>query len=427
MAALLVLAAPGFGLAIEVGVARIDISPQTPIRLSGFGGRRTESEGIAQRLWAKAVALGNNAEGPALLMTVDNCGISGAIADEVAERLQRAVGIPRERVVICSTHTHSGPCLTGVLPNLFSRDIVPEQQATIDRYTRDLIDRLEQVARAALADRRPGKLEWSQGSVDFARNRRTPGGPVDHALPVLKISAPDGALRGLVANYACHCTTLGGDFNQAHGDWAGCAQEYLERDHPGAVALITIGCGGDSNPQPRNTMALARQHGEEVATEVKRLLGLTFVPLESKLVCATKRIELPFQTHFTRAEWEQRATRDGIVGYHAKKNLARLDRGEQLPTHLPYFVQSWNFGRDLAMVFLAGEVVIDYTLRLKTTFDPARLWVSGYANGVPCYIPSQRVLREGGYEAEDSLWYYDRPARLAPESEDRIEIGRAHV
>ena len=418
--AILTWMAPGPGLALEVGVAKVDISPQTPVRLSGYGGRRTESEGVAQRLWAKAVALGSDAEGAALLMTVDNCGISGSMADEVAERLQRAAGIPRERIAICSTHTHSGPCLTGVLPNLFSQDIAPEQQATIDRYTRELVDRLERVARAALADRRAGKLEWAQGSVDFAQNRRTPGGPVDHALPVLKIMAADGTLRGLVANYACHCTTLGGDYNQFHGDWAGCAQEYLERDHPGAVALITIGCGGDANPQPRNKAEHARQHGEAVAREVNRLLGQTFVPLESKLSCAARRIELPFQTHFTRAQWEQRATQSGIVGYHAKKNLARLDRGEPLPTQLPYFVQSWSFGRDLALVFLAGEVVIDYTLRIKTEFDPARLWVSGYANGVPCYIPSQRILREGGYEAEDSLWYYDRPARLAPESEDRI-------
>jgi putative membrane-bound dehydrogenase-like protein len=71
-------------------------------------------------------------------------------------------------------------------------------------------------------------------------------------------------------------------------------------------------------------------------------------------------------------------------------------------------------------VFLNGEVVVDYALRLKRDFDPARLWVTSYAGYVPCYIPSRRILNEGGYEAEDSLWYYDRPARLAPAAEDLI-------
>jgi hypothetical protein len=97
-----------------------------------------------------------------------------------------------------------------------------------------------------------------------------------------------------------------------------------------------------------------------------------------------------------------------------------LDRGEALPTTLPYSVQTWTFGEDLAMVFLPGEVVVDYALRLKSIYDPDRLWVNAYANDVPCYIPSVRILNEGGYEAETSLWYYDRPARLAPATEDLI-------
>src|SRR5207302_1157071 len=125
-----------------------------------------------------------------------------------------------DHVVIACSHTHSGPCTTGWAPNIFAEDIPPEQQSTIDRYTRDLIDKLEQVAHAALQDRRPGKLSWAEGSVDFSRNRRVvkvagvqfganPGGPADHSLPVLLATDNNGQVRALVANYACHCTTLG--------------------------------------------------------------------------------------------------------------------------------------------------------------------------------------------------------------------------
>src|SRR5206468_2747918 len=103
-----------------------------------------------------------------------------------------------------------------------------------------------------------------------------------------------------------------------------------------------------------------------------------------------------------------------------RKWLARLDRGEKAPDSLYYPISAWQFGDELALVFLPGEVVVDYSLRLKRELDPQRLWVSAYANYVPCYIPSRRILSEGGYEAESSLWYYDRPARLASEAEELI-------
>jgi putative membrane-bound dehydrogenase-like protein len=425
---------PGELFAVDIGVARIDVTPTDPIRLTGYGSRTTNSIGIEQKLWAKALAIGTDTEGPAVLMTLDNCGIAEQTYRELVQRLGRA-GVRQDRVAIACSHTHTGPCTTLWAPNIFSRDISPDQQATIDRYTLELIDKLEQVARGALKDRRPGSLSWSQGNVSFARNRRVvagntarfgdnASGPVDHSLPVLKVEDPEGKIRALVVNYACHCTTLGGEFNRVCGDWAGYAQEYIERDHPGAVAFITIGCGADANPSPRGGadggLALCKKHGEELAGEVKRLLSQTSVPLRGKLATRAKEIMLPFGPPFSRQQWEERAQKDGIVGYHAKKNLARLDRNEKMPTELYYPMVTWNFGDDLAFIFLPGEVVVDYALRLKQEFDSTRLWVTAYANYVPCYIPSRRILAEGGYEAEDSLWYYDRPARLSTNAEELI-------
>ena len=114
------------------------------------------------------------------------------------------------------------------------------------------------------------------------------------------------------------------------------------------------------------------------------------------------------------------------MGLHAQTNLARLDRGEALPTTLPYVVQTWTFGDDLAMIFLAGEVVVDYARRLKAECDGPRLWISAYCNDVPCYIASRRVIGEGGYEVDSSMVYYDRPTRLDPEAEDRI-VAAVHA
>jgi len=409
--------------AVEVGVARIDISPREPIRLTGYASRKAPHVAVEQKLWAKALAIGSDREGPAVLLTLENCGIAEETWREVRSRLAKSARLRPANIVIASSHTHSAPATKYWAPNIFLRDLTAEEQGAIDRYTADLINQLEQVALQALQARRPGKLSWAQGQAGFAANRRTKGGPVDHALPVLKAESADGRLLSLVANYACHCTTLGGD-NRVCGDWAGYAQEYMERDHPGAVALVTIGCGADANPSPRlgadGGLAFAKQHGEAIATEVKRLLGQAFTPLTSPLRTNAREIGLPFGPHFTRDQWLARSTKDGIIGFHAKKWLARLKRGEALPATLYYPITTWNFGDDLALVFLPGEVVVDYALRLKNELAGQRLWVTGYANYVPCYIPSRRILAEGGYEAESSLWYYDRPARISADAEDLI-------
>jgi len=366
------------------------------------------------------------------MVSVEVCVLPGWVTEQVAKQVNKKAGLPRDHLVICCTHTHTGPCLKGALPTMFGEPLPAGHQAHIDRYTDRLVSLLERVALEALANRRPASLTWGQGKAAFAMNRRqpgpagairlsvNPGGPVDHALPVLRVATGDGKLLAIVANYACHCTTLGGDFNKLCGDWAGYAQQYIEADQPGATCLITIGCGGDANPEPRTGLDLAKRHGREVADEVRRLLQTDLVPLAGPPSCRLERIKLPFDRIPGRREWEERAKQSDYAGYQAKRIVEQLNGGQALPTELPYSVQTWSFGHQLAMVFLPGEVVVDYALRFKREFDADRMWITAYANDVPCYIPSRRVLAEGGYEPVSSMIFYDRPSRLAPEVEDLI-------
>jgi putative membrane-bound dehydrogenase-like protein len=405
---------------IAVGVARVDITPDYPVRLNGFGFRRTESEGVRQQIWAKALAFGTDAEHPAVVIAVDNLGVPDELTREVARRLESA-GVAPERFAVTATHTHTAPMLKGCAPTIFGTPIPPEHQAHIDQYTRDFADKLEQAALAALKDRRPARLEWGVGSVRFAKNRRTPGGPVDHDLPLLVVRDLQGAIRALYFNYACHCVTLSD--NRISGDWAGYAQEHLERQHPGATALASVGCGADQNPIPGvqgDKFEVASQQGAEIAAEVARLLKTPLRPVNGPLTAKLDRIDLAFDTHPTRAELEEKAKLATAPGYHARVQLERLDRGEALRTKISYPIQTWTFGDSLGMVFLAGEVVVDYSKRLKTELDGRRLWLNSYANAAPCYIPSERVLGEGGYEGGNAMVYYDQPTKLAPGLEEKI-------
>lgn len=403
-----------------VGAASIDITPDYPVRLSGYGNRRAPNTGVSQHIFAKALAIGSDTEGPAILLTVDNVGVPASIRTEVLQRLQRDTKATDARFAICSSHTHCAPMLIGILPNIFGMDIPAEHLPAIERYTRELTDNLEKVARAALADRKPSTLAWGIGKVGFAANRRLfPLKPIDHDLPVLRITRADGKVRAIFTSYACHCTTIGID--EIHGDWAGVAQEALQREFPGAIALTALGCGADQNPNPRRTMELVKQYGEDLGAEAKRIATGQLKPLNGPLACQTQQIDLAFDTLPTREEWQTlAASKTPAIAYHAKKNIARLDHGEKLPTHLPYLVQRWSFGNDMAMVFLPGEITVDYSLRIKREFDRSRLWVNGYSNDVPCYIPSRRVLEEGGYEGAGAMVYYDRPTKFAPDVEDRI-------
>ena len=410
-----------------VGVAEVDITPAHPVRLSGYGNRRDEFEEVAQSIWAKALAFGSDRDGAdaAVLITVDNCGIPAAMRDELADRLREQAGLKADRLAICFSHTHTAPCLKGALVNIFSSDVPPEHQSNIDRYSRQLLQQLEEVALAALADRKPATISLAAGSAGFARNRRVLwGGPVDHSLPVLYVHGPEGNLRAVFANYACHATTL--SYNKVHGDWPGTAMVAIERNHPEAVALIAIGCGADMNPIPRGSEEVTVQHGEEIAAEVSRLLKSERRPVNGPLASRVVEISLPLAAAPSREELKLlAASKRQNIAYAARRNLERLDRGEELAREVPYQVQAWTFGDDLAMVFLPGEVTVDYQLRLKMEFDRRRIWVNAYSNDAPCYIPSRKVLAEGGYEGENAMVYYDQPAKFAPGVEERV-IAAVH-
>jgi len=260
-----------------------------------------------------------------------------------------------------------------------------------------------------------------------------PQGPTDPDVPVLKVTAPDGRVRAVLAGYACHNTTLTGEFYQITGDYAGYAQADLEKAYPGATALFLQLCGGDQNPNPRSTMPLAQQHGAALAAEVKRVLDGRLAPVRGPIRAAFQIVDLGFAYH-TRQQFESRLGEKNVWRVrHARAMLRTYDEGHPIRTY-PYPVQALAFGKALTLLALGGEVVVDYDLRVKKEFGATGMIVAGYSNDVMAYIASKRVLKEGGYEADDSMIYYGQPGPWADEVEERIfttiqqvmkRIGRA--
>lgn len=413
---------------IDVGVASIDITPEGPIRLAGYGAReKTESEGVLQKLHAKAMAFGSDAENASVLITVDLVGITWPLTSKLAEQLAKKAGIQPGHLVICASHTHGGPEIGNLLnilqyrPGHFSDSLLAlDQLDHIAEYREQLSRKLEEVALAALKNRKPAQVAWGQGQAGFAKNRRTEGGPVDPSLPILRITNPDGSLRAVLVNYACHGTTMGGNINKIHGDWIAEAQKIIEANHPGVIAMVALGCAGDANPAPRGTFEDLKNHGQEISDNVDKLLTAQLQPITSPPVVKMKWIKLPFSKIRSVPELVELTADKSVKGYYARLAVDRLLRGDSIPANLDYPIQVWNFDNKMAMVNLAGEVVVDYSIRLKNELGAEHLWINAYSNDVPCYIASKRVIGEGGYEAESSMYYYDKPSPFSPEVEDII-------
>jgi len=220
----------------KAGVAKVVITPTESIWMAGYASRTKPSDGVQTDLYLKALALDDGSGKPAVFVTSDLIGFRKKVADAIAEGCEKQYGLARDRLVLNSSHTHSGPIIGDFDPPASYE----KQREVVRRYNAGLIEKAVATVGAALKNIGPVQLEFAQGFAGFAVNRRRdhPGtrglpGVVDHDLPVLAVRKPDGALLAVVFSYACHNTTLGA--YQINADYSGYAQRALEKQYPGAT------------------------------------------------------------------------------------------------------------------------------------------------------------------------------------------------
>lgn len=404
--------------------------------MAGYGARTRPSEGVLQELHVKCFTF-QSAEGKAsALVTSDLLGFPRDVADEIARDCLSRYKLPRERLILNSSHTHSGPVVGRMLKPAYPV-FTKQQEEVIERYTGELVKKVVTAVGEALADLQPAVLAFGQGLAGFGVNRRRVQrrdlpGPVDHDVPVLSVRDPSGKLRAVLFGYACHNTALGN--YQINGDWAGFAQGELEEHYPGVIAGFVEGCGADINPLPRYqgqdasltsyTIKLPRMYGSILAAAVATTLHGSMQPMSGPLGAALRTVDLPFHNPPKRKELESRlqdqSEANASTRRHARYMLSILERDGKLPERYPYPVQVWRFGKELNFISLGGEVVVDYSLRLKAQHGWDTTWVAGYCNDVFAYIPSRRVLNEGGYEGGGAMVPYGQPGPFGSAVEELI-------
>ncbi len=390
----------------QVGLARRDITPTEPMPLAGYANRTEPFESIATPLALNALALQDFAGARALLITADFIGFDASLAGTIRGELVRRGELSPDAILLNGSHTHFGPqAIRAWIEN------APQYADVSERYIERLASLAVEAGLEALSAMRPARLSWGAGVALFVINRReftdhgvvlgaNPRGLADRTAPVLRIDDELGNVRAVLFGAAAHCVTCVSHPLEINGDYAASARIELERRYPGAQAMFILGCAGDARPHPKGDKAHAAMHGAALPEEVSRVLESgTLNPVRGPLRTALDYADLPLRHFETLEQLEAYA---GEASSHHRffvdKALALMRDGKPIPRTYPAPFALWNFGGDLALVGYSGETLVDYVPLAERVLGPRRLWIAGYCNDKYGYLPSPKVLEEGGYE-----------------------------
>lgn len=426
---------------LRAGAAKVKITPEKPGWMTGYGNRNHIADGVKSDLWVRALVLEDGAGKKLILVTADILGFPPDLSHSIRKEAVARFGIDAADLMLVASHTHGGPAI----PQRPSMEIFHGLDETTGKDVFEYADWLqgrvlESIGKALVA-KKAATATLTHAQATFGMNRRfknpngsysikdNPGGLVDPDVTIVRVEV-DGKPAATVYTYACHGTTLGGDVYHYHGDWIGVASDEIEKATGGAPALYATGCGADINPSPRGKFELAEAHGRAMAVAVagapagKPLAG----PFASKL----SRLDLPLAAPPARELLEKIAADKADKNVYRQRfvrEMLKLMEAGKLPQAVPLPIQVWSLGEQKVVAF-GGETCVEYALRTKKEVG-AGTWVIGYANEVPCYIPSEKVLSESGYEpgwepatkdtiATGSMMFYGWPVPFAPGIEDRI-------
>jgi len=400
---------------LRMGSASADITPGWSLTLAGFAARTGPSQGVSQPIRVRVSVLESRDDmgeaNRAVVAVADMLWWGPQQVPALRAEIAAVTGAPEANILLSATHTHSGPQTT------------TRASATIGvvdpRFLDLLRERTLDAARAAAARLEPVTVSRLDGTHGLGFNRRyalNPHGPEDQALVVLRFDRANGEPATLWVHYTCHPVITQEPL--ISGEFCGVAMDLLESRH-GVTALYLQGCCGDINPRVGNEQRTVRgtngdveRIGEEFAGAVTGLLAngearrLRPVPLAATHL----DVDLPYATLPTVAELQAQANEPDVYGELAR---AMLDHPDWLAPSIPLHLQRLDVADGLSLLAMNGEIVVEYGLRIREAGGGATLPM-GYANGMTGYVPTARIIAEGGYEAGEARPYFFLPAPFDP-------------
>lgn len=373
---------------VRFGSARIKITPEVPIHMSGYAGRKTPSTGVHDDLYASALCFSND-ESKALIVTADIIGFPEELTKETKQKIHEKTGIPEENILLAGTHTHGGPVVKA-----YEGDV----SDTVANYLKELQNKIAEISEKAANNMVPVRLGYGSGSCKMNINRRAkfadgsiwlgrnPDGPCDHEVSVLKIESLDGKLLSLFVNWPCHGTANGQENYKITGDWPGLSARYIN-DKLGndVIVAVTAGASGDINPiyGPNDNFREIEAVGYHVGAEVLRILPEIKTSPANSIQVLNETLTLP-----------------GKKSGKGRYPDDIIEKGPDQNVHLSVCkIGNYVFSG------ISGEVMNEIGMTIKAASPYRGTIVITHCNGSSGYICTDEAFPGGGYEVGvTKLW-----------------------
>jgi neutral ceramidase len=413
---------------LRVGVGHVDITPSSATPMEGYIERRGVSQGIHDRLFGNAVVLEDESGKKVAVISVDLVGVGKWIVDFARKEIESKTGIPRENVMIAATHTHSGP--RGIVEFFTGEDAFSKglfSHALSEKVGNGIV---EAVA-GANKKLKKAQIGLGRGKVNgLCSNRRSPDGPFDPELAVLKMNtAESGQSIGCIVNYACHPTVLGPDNLLLSADFPAFVRDTIQttfrKRHETEVEVLYLN-GASGNVSTRftrraATFAEAERIGRALGSEVLKVMkAVNKTNGEVEISTTSEVIKLPQRKlpsiDFVKNDLkhgeemlkqlrsrgasggETRVVESLVEG--AKGLLAAYDYASKFEgREFEVEIQVFRLGEVVTLCAVPAELFVELGLEIKKDLKAMTPLIVGYANGFIGYVLTEEAYREGGYES----------------------------
>ena len=373
---------------LYAGTASANITPETPIPMTGYRSRTAPYEAIHDSLYVRALML-SDAVQKAVIVTVDVIGFSHSAWTEMSDRISAETGIPKEYIMIAPAHNHNGPDVM-----VYTRDPSPEVLA----YNKKLRNTIVETVLSAAKSLEPVEVSTGWGECLMNINRRArnakgeillgrnPYGPCDHKIGVARLEKRNGDPAAILINWPCHAVVMGPENLQISGDWSGAAARYVEQTvGGGTIAQILVGASGDINPiyGPHMDFVSAYRFYSYAVDAIGVDLGTRAL--------AALEDETPLAAGSLRAL--QRVIRLPKKNDAPKYQIPEIDGDSDLTVRLTVIRAG-----QLVFVGVSGELFNEIGSSIREKSPYRNTFIVTHCNGSSGYLVTDKAYEEGGYE-----------------------------
>lgn len=365
---------------LSAGTACINITPEKPIPMSGYGSRTEAFEGIHDSIYARAIVF-SDGEKKAAIISAEIIGFSDVFCDELSSGIEIQTGISKEFILISAVHSHSGP-VTKVYNKLENQDV--------NVYVEELQHKLVQLVLEADRNLAPAAIGTGKGECKMNMNRRArddkgniqlgrnPYGPVDHEVGVVRVDNNQGNILAVLLDWSCHGVVLGPRNLLISGDWPGATSAYIEDSLGNSVMVpVLVGASGDINPIYGPHIDFVDVNSYAYAP------GAIAYDLGNEVIRVTEQIQ-------TRSSGQIEALRKSIF-------LPGKDAVNKVEVRLSVI----RIGT-LVFAGVNGEVFNQIGVEVKEASPFSQTFFITHCNGSCGYLVTDRAIPEGGYEVRVS-------------------------